>query len=106
MSCPGGVEVLSADDPHAQTRGGRARELYISGGQTTNLVKTTDWEHPDVALWGAPDFLTVKAGDSFTYSCSYSNISSSAVTVGDTAASNEMCMAIGYYFPAGGASCC
>jgi hypothetical protein len=78
---------------------------YLSGGQTTNIVHTTDWEHPDVALWGPPDFLTVKSGDSFTYSCSYANDSSSPVTVGETAASNEMCMAIGYYFPAGGASC-
>jgi hypothetical protein len=78
---------------------------YVSGGQTTNIVHTTDWEHPDVGLWNAPDFLTVRAGDSFTYSCSYTNTGSTAVTVGETAASNEMCMAIGYYFPAGNASC-
>jgi hypothetical protein len=78
---------------------------YVSGGQTRNLVDTTDWEHPDVAVWQAPNFLTVKQGDSFTYSCSYANSSSSAVTVGDTAASNEMCMAIGYYFPAASWSC-
>ena len=78
---------------------------YVSGGKTTNVVHTTDWEHPDVALWSAPDFLTVQSGDTFTYSCSYSNPGSSAVTVGETAASNEMCMAIGYYFPAGTAFC-
>ena len=68
---------------------------YVSGGQTTNIVNTTDWEHPDVGLWGAPNFLTMKAGDSFTYSCSYENTSSSPVTVGETAATNEMCMASG-----------
>jgi len=78
---------------------------YVSGGQTTNVVHTTDWENPDVGLWQAPNFLTVKAGDSFTYSCSYVNTSSTAVTVGETAAYNEMCMAIGYYFPAGNATC-
>lgn len=78
---------------------------FVSGGKTTNVVHTTDWEHPDVALWGAPDFLTVKSGDTFTYSCSYSNSGTSPVTVGETAASNEMCMAIGYYFPAGTAFC-
>jgi hypothetical protein len=78
---------------------------YISNGQTTNIVHTTDWEHPDVGLWQAPDFLTVQQGDSFTYSCSYQNTGSTAVTVGETAASNEMCMAIGYYFPAGQATC-
>ena len=78
---------------------------YISGGQTTNIVHTTDWEAPDVGLWYGPDFLTVKQGDSFSYSCTYANTGAAPVTVGETAASNEMCMAIGYYFPAGGASC-
>jgi hypothetical protein len=78
---------------------------YVHAGTTTNIVDTTDWEHPDVGLWNAPNFLTVQSGDSFTYSCAYSNTGPTAVTVGETAASNEMCMAIGYYFPAGNASC-
>jgi hypothetical protein len=78
---------------------------YVSAGNTTRVVHTTDWEHPDVALWSAPNFLTVQSGDKFTYSCTYSNPGTSAVTVGETAASNEMCMAIGYYFPAGNAFC-
>jgi hypothetical protein len=78
---------------------------YVSGGQTQNVVHTTDWESPDVGLFYAPSFLETKAGDSFTYSCAYSNTTSQAVLVGETAASNEMCMAIGYYFPAGSASC-
>jgi hypothetical protein len=78
---------------------------YLHGGQTYDIVDTTDWEHPDVGVWQAPNFLTVQAGDSFTYSCSYSNPTSMPVLVGDTAATNEMCMAIGYYFPAGNASC-
>jgi hypothetical protein len=80
---------------------------YVSGGQTMNVVHTTDWENPDVGLWKAPNFLTVQQGDSFTYSCTYENTASTPVTVGETAASNEMCMAIGYYFPAtvGRASC-
>lgn len=78
---------------------------FVSGGQTQNVVHTTDWESPDVGLFYAPSFLQVNAGDSFTYSCAYSNTTSQAVLVGETAASNEMCMAIGYYFPAGNASC-
>ena len=93
---------------------------YIHNGQTTEVVHTgteatypadqeqgsgVDWEHPGVGLWTAPNFLTIVSGDSFTYHCSYSNTASTAVTVGETAASNEMCMAIGYYFPAGSAYC-
>jgi hypothetical protein len=65
----------------------------------------TDWEHPGVAEWNAPNFLTVQQGDSFNYSCTYENTSSTTITVGETAASNEMCMAVGYFFPAGQARC-
>lgn len=90
---------------HTHKRATAADVNFISGGQTMNIVHTTDWEHPDVGLWAAPDFLTVNNGDSFTYSCSYTNTESFTVTVGETAASNEMCMAIGYYFPAGNATC-
>lgn len=78
---------------------------YVSGGQSMNIVHSTDWEHPDVGTWDTPNFLTTKAGDSFTYSCAYSNTDPWTVTVGETAAKNEMCMAIGYFFPAGSASC-
>jgi Copper type II ascorbate-dependent monooxygenase, C-terminal domain len=93
---------------------------FVHGGQSQEIVHTgtaatypanqapgsgTDWEHPGVGQWATPNYLTVSSGDSFTYSCSYSNSASTAVTVGETAASNEMCMAIGYYFPAGTTSC-
>lgn len=90
---------------HTHKRGVSTLVNLVRGGQTTNLADTTDWEHPDVALWDGPDFLTTMAGDSFSYSCSYVNNDTFAVTVGDTAATNEMCMAIGYYFPAGSAYC-
>jgi hypothetical protein len=93
---------------------------FNSGGQTTALVHTgaaqtypadqvpgtgTDYQHPGVAMWNAPGFLTTKSGDTFTYSCSYENSGTTAVTVGETAASNEMCMMMGYYFPVGQTSC-
>ena len=93
---------------------------YIHGGTTTEIVHTgmtatypadqeqgsgVDWEHPGVGLWVTPNYLTVQSGDSFTYHCSYMNTGTQAVTVGETATYNEMCMAIGYYFPAGSAPC-
>jgi hypothetical protein len=91
---------------HTHKHATLAEVNYLSGGKTTNIVHTTDWEHPDVGVWSAPSFLTVKSGDSFTYSCSYKNTSSAAVTVGEYAATNEMCMAIGYYFPASSGRYC
>jgi hypothetical protein len=90
---------------HTHSRGVDSNVNFVTGSGTTNLVHTTDWEHPDVALWSAPGFLTVKSGDSFSYSCAYENKTSSVITVGETAATNEMCMAIGYYYPAGFAYC-
>jgi hypothetical protein len=93
---------------------------YIHNGQTQEIVHTgatstypadqekgsgTDWEHPGVGLWVAPNFLTTVQGDTFSYHCSYSNSGSQAVTVGETATYNEMCMAVGYYFPQGAVSC-
>jgi Copper type II ascorbate-dependent monooxygenase, C-terminal domain len=76
----------------------------VRGGKTTNIVQSKNWEAPDTALWNGP-FLTMGAGDSFTYSCSYSNNDSFAVTAGTTASNSEMCMAIGYFFPPGSAQC-
>jgi hypothetical protein len=90
---------------HTHKHAVESKVNYVHGGTTTNIVDTTDWEHPDVGVWNSPNFLTVQSGDSFTYSCAYSNTGTSTVYVGETAASNEMCMAIGYYFPAGSASC-
>jgi hypothetical protein len=89
---------------------GVSSEIVHTGTETTyptdqEVGSGLDWEHPGVGLWVTPNFLTVSSGDSFTYHCSYSNTGSTAVTVGETAASNEMCMAVGYYFPAGSATC-
>jgi hypothetical protein len=77
---------------------------FLSGGKSTNIVHTTDWENPDVGLWNPPDFLTVKTGDQFQYHCHFVNEDATEVTFGETAASGEMCMSIGYYFPAGAAT--
>jgi hypothetical protein len=78
---------------------------FVRDGQSTNVVHTTDWTSPDVTVWSAPPFLTVRPSDSFAYSCSYSNGSQATVTVGESNVSNEKCMAVGYYFPAGSVSC-
>lgn len=91
-------------------RSGASEPLVHTGAATSYPAPQlpgsgTDWEHPGVALWSGPNFLTVQQGDSFTYSCSYVNTASTPVTVGETAASNEMCMAIGYYYPAANATC-
>jgi hypothetical protein len=116
---PAGSKIFSMST-HTHKHATAAVVNYVSGGATAQIVHTgatttypseqrpgtgTDWEHPGVSLWQGPDFLTAKTGDSFTYSCSYVNTSSTPVTVGETAATNEMCMMVGYFFPAGAISC-
>jgi hypothetical protein len=81
-----------------------ANVTFVSGAQSTEVVHTTDWQRPDVSVWTTAPFLTVGPGASFDYSCTYSNPGPTAVTVGESMG-NEKCMAVGYYFPAGIASC-
>jgi hypothetical protein len=89
---------------HTNSRATTADVNFVSGGTTMNIVHTTDWANPDVGVWTAPQFLTVTNGASFTYGCAYSNTGAQQVTVGESY-SNEVCMTVGYYFPAGTASC-
>jgi hypothetical protein len=64
------------------------------------LVHTTNWDSPENILWENPPYLTFQAGEKFHYKCSYKNDRPTATTVGTSAANNEMCMAITYFFPA------
>lgn len=76
------------------------------GGANEVLVHTTNWDNPDPGLWENPPYLTFAPGEKFHYSCSYQNDRNATTTVGTSAANNEMCMAITYFFPAmSGGSC-
>ena len=70
---------------------------------STDLAFTsTDWEHPGTKAWMTAPFYTF-TGDKLTYGCTYDNKGSNAsrtITTGDSAQTDEMCMATGYYFPA------
>ncbi|HEX3594535.1 MAG TPA: hypothetical protein VHU80_05520 [Polyangiaceae bacterium] len=66
------------------------------------LVHTTNWDSPENILWENPPYLTFQAGEKFHYKCSYQNDRGTNTTVGVSAANNEMCMAITYFFPSTG----
>lgn len=73
----------------------------------TMLVQTNDWEHPTVQQWSAPTFYNFQNG--VTWECTYTNNGTNAdntIVSGPSAATNEMCMMGGYYFPAAGARGC
>jgi hypothetical protein len=71
-----------------------------NGMMGEELVKTTNWDNPQAHIWQSAPFLTFQPGETFHYSCSYQNDSSTAVRVGTSADVNEMCMAEAYFFPA------
>ena len=67
-------------------------------GTGAELVHTTDWENPDTKVWLQAPFynFTGRLG----YSCSYQSDQPKTILVGTSAITNEMCMAVTYFFPA------
>ncbi len=73
---------------------------------STNVVfSSNDWEHPGVKTWMANPFYTFASGK-ITYECKYSNPGPDPIMTGDSAKTDEMCMATGYIFPATKATIC
>jgi hypothetical protein len=66
------------------------------------VFESEDWEHPTPRMHMAAPYFEFASGK-LTYSCTYTNDQENAsrtVTTGDSAATDEMCMASGYFFPA------
>ena len=62
------------------------------------LLTSDNWEHPPVIAWDDP-FYTFTSGE-LTYHCEFFNGTDAAISEGSSAEFNEMCMAVGYFFPA------
>jgi hypothetical protein len=72
------------------------------------VFSSTDWEHPGMLRFDAPAFYQFSSSE-LTWECTYSNVGDNAdttVRAGQSARTNEMCMATGYYFPANGPKGC
>ena len=59
-SAPAGASFF-AIGTHTNSRATTGDVNFVSGGTTTNIVHTTDWQNPDVGVWTAPQFLTVQS---------------------------------------------
>jgi len=70
----------------------------------TTLVISPDWEHPQAALFGPLAFHAFT--DGFTTECVYANDSGSIVFAGESEESREVCMGVGYFFPAAHPAVC
>jgi len=102
---PQGVNFFTmSTHSHKRTVTAQANR-YMNGTVGAPLVMTTDWAHATISNWDNP-FLTLNAGEEIYYSCSYQNDTNQTISVGESAETNEMCMAVGYYFPATGNTFC
>ena len=74
----------------------RAISTAVRNGSEVTF-QSNDWEHPGQKTWMTPaEFYSFNS--SLTYECSYNNTGGPRVQDGDSAQTDEMCMASGYYF--------
>ena len=81
----------------------RSHETKVFDG-STQILDSTDWEHPTIKsyLTDTPTWNFYKFKGQLSYECDYINDLSQEVVTGDSADTNEMCMAVGYFYPADG----
>ena len=72
----------------------------LANGQLgEQLGATTDYTLPIDTTWSSPAFPSFAPGETLHYACTFSNDTTSVLTVGASALTNEMCMIVSYFFP-------
>lgn len=64
----------------------------------SSVYQTTQWSEPKSAIFDPP--MAFKAGDPLHFACSFTNNSSSTLTFGESAQTNEMCIFTAVFYPA------
>jgi hypothetical protein len=64
----------------------------------STVYQTTTWSDPKPEAWSPPKL--VHAGDPLHFACSFTNPSSSTLTFGESAQTNEMCIFTASFYPA------
>jgi hypothetical protein len=77
----------------------QATKTAVKDG-STEVFSSTDWEHPGAATFMTPQAFYEFSTNRITYECTYSNPTNRTIRSGDSAETDEMCMATGYFFPA------
>lgn len=91
-SVPDGAQFFTLST-HAHRR---ATLTEVRDGDSL-VFSSDDWEHPGTTDWAAPPHYSFS--EKLSYRCEYQNDLAQTVTTGDSADTDEMCMAIGYFFP-------
>jgi hypothetical protein len=83
----------------------QATHTEVRDGATV-VFESDDWAHPGVVEWTTAPFHTFSS-NTLTYECDFYNPDPNrTVYTGDSAATEEMCMAVGYMFPASSPQYC
>lgn len=69
-----------------------------SGAPSSCVFETTQWSEPPPAVWNPA--LRLPSGSTFNWSCDYNNTTSSSLSFCESAATCEMCIFSGRYYPA------
>lgn len=74
------------------------KHFVAKTGSGADVFETFTWDDPEFRIFDPP--LAIAGGESVTFSCEYENPTSSPLTFGESAKTNEMCILSGRYFPA------
>jgi hypothetical protein len=90
--------IMMSTHSHKYTTSARVRD-----GEAV-VLETLDWAHATVERWSEPyyTFQTSK----IDYRCEYNNTTNEPLKTGESALTDEMCMAVGVYFPSRGDTYC
>jgi hypothetical protein len=76
----------------------QAVHMQVEDGASM-VYQTDSWSDAEAAEWLDAPYHRFASG-TLNYSCDYHNPTGRTITTGDSAATDEMCMAVGYMFPA------
>jgi hypothetical protein len=100
---PAGAQFYSLGmHAHKQAVHMETRQDSPSG---TLVFETDSWSEPGGEEWLAEPFYTFPNNQLY-YRCDYNNPTNRTITTGDSAATDEMCMSVGYMFPASQPTLC
>jgi len=71
---------------------------FTASTNGTTFYTETNWDSPQVFVHSP--YMQMKGGSSITWTCNYYNPTTQALTFGDSAVTNVMCIYLGQYFPA------
>ncbi|HZJ66510.1 MAG TPA: hypothetical protein VFD36_23545 [Kofleriaceae bacterium] len=95
-SMAGGPYRFYAMSTHTHKQGVRA---FVTDGSQM-VLDNASWDHPLIRTWDMPFFTFPNS--TLTYQCDYVNPNNRTIVTGNNADTDEMCMVVGYYFPAPG----